>query len=122
MADKCSSFDFSELDITEDEWDSLHPWDQNELMQNWAIGAEVTSDFEHNPIYEARAKLQYEQGFPGWREEFLHYPSIDHLTDTSERGETIDNAIMEGHRCTLHTDDFGDVVGEAWLPNFRVPG
>jgi len=122
MQEKCASFDLRELGLSEEEFDELQPLDRQELLEDWVLDAEVSSDFENNPIHKARWNLQEELNIKGWKEDRLYYPNFDHLTDYHERADAMDNAIMEGHRCTLHTDDFGDVVGEAWLPNFRVPG
>lgn len=99
-------FQSTDIGLSQEEWDSLSPFDQNTLFENWAFDVEFSNDLEHNPIYSRIRDLFVELG-P------LHG---HHRLIGSADGP------FYGAELVLETDDVGVVTKEAWLPRFGVPG
>ncbi len=97
-------------------------WEKQELVDNWALGVEVESEMEANPVERLKWQLMQEMGMPLCREKFLTYPNADVATNRKERADMIDNAISYGSRVTLEPEDIGEVTTEVWIPNFKVIG
>jgi hypothetical protein len=114
-------FDPTEIGYTQEQFDKLPPYDQHEIIQDWVISVEVESDFKNNPICVKRGELDNLLRVKSFGYEHKFIPDIEDIEDVIERARGIDNATMIGANVTLHTDDFGDVTGEVWLPRFRVP-
>lgn len=112
-----NSFSPEKLGMTEDEFDHLSDFDKHEFIQDWVFGVEIEMDIEHNPITRRLAQLEFELEKRGKGIYFLNYPPF-------EPGDTegFKNVILIGSRVVYTTEDYGDVEGLAWLPNFNAPG
>lgn len=97
-----------ELGLTDEEFEALSPTDQHEFLQDWAIGVEVEADVTNNPVFQELQRLQ---------------TLTEHWSGYTMRplGESRLDSPYIGAEVTLHTQKFGDVRGEAWLPNFQTP-
>ena len=115
-------FDPNEVGYSQDEFDSLPEWEQREIIQDWLWGIEVEAEMEHNPISRKRAELQSALGVTSWSVEYMTYPSVDYTRALRNRGESLNSAVLHGAKVILHTPSYGDIEGEAWLPNFKAIG
>lgn len=119
---------------SQEEFDRLSPSQQNEVVQDWAIGVEVEADMTHNPISVRAAELQRQMPF-SHTTQYLSYPDADAAKTVPERKKLLDAAVYSGCRCTLHggiemsngertyrTPTIGPVSATVWLPNFKAPG
>jgi hypothetical protein len=117
-----TGFDPDEIGYSQEQFDAMPKWEQDEVIQDWVIGVEVETTLEHNPVARKRAELELSLGIQSWEHESLTYPSLDIAKTIKERGNFLNDAILYGSKVTLHTDDCGDVVSIIWLPNFKVIG
>lgn len=113
-------FDPEEVGFSQEQFDDLPSYVQHELIQDWAIGVEVHMELEYNPVSRKSAEEQYRLGVSSFTMEHFQYPSIPPDISVEDRIAAFENAIMFGTRVILHSQDHGDIEGEAWLPNFQA--
>lgn len=112
----------TDVGYTDEEFDHLPVSDQNELIQDWAIGVEVDAEFSTNPITRYVAMLQTKLRLFGCSERYLEKPSVPGGLPLDERIRRLNSARLIGAECAFHTNDLGDVTAKAWLPNFASFG
>lgn len=116
-----------EVGWTQDEFNALPEWDQDEVVRDWALGIEVAADVENNPLVRKRWELMMDLDIKSYGHKPLYYPAVDDLDHSPDihslkhRIEQIDKAILNGSETTLYTDDFGEVKAKAWIANFKTP-
>jgi hypothetical protein len=115
-------FDPIELGYSREEFDDLPEGEQHEMIQDWVTGVEVDADIVNNPVSRMAATLHSKSNIKSWSHEHLSSPNPDIAETIEERAKLIQQAIRKGCRVILHTEDFGDVIAEAWLPEFKVEG
>lgn len=115
-------FDPIELGYSREEFDDLPEWDQHEMIQDWVTGVEVHADMENNPVSRKSAQLHRSSKITSWGCAYLSSPNPDTAKTFEERAKLIEKSIRKGCKVTLHTHDCGDVVAEAWLPEFKIVG
>lgn len=119
MSDRFArGFTAADVGLTDAEWNTLRPWDQDELIQHVAMTVEIENDFEHNPIYAEVARLRGEIGWPGVSHRFVDPPGAKRAPS----GRLLEEKPLIGAEHTIRTDDVGTVTRTAWLPNFHAPG
>ncbi len=127
-------FDPDEVGWPQEEFDGLPPDEQQEVVQDWVIGVEVEAEMKHNPISVRVCELERQVGFlcsVTW----LSYPDADKAKSLEERRNMLDNALLNGCRCSLHGGTeivnrrvihrpckYGPISVTVWLPNFKTPG
>lgn len=111
------NFSIEKLSIPEDEFNSLSPSQQHELIQDWVMGVEIVNDMENNPVIRRRWQLESELGISGYASTPLNYPPFEPGDLKGFLG-----IIMHGHRITYDTKDLGKIEGEAWIPHYNMPG
>lgn len=111
-------FTAADAGMTDSEWDALPPWDQDELIQNFAISVEVGNNFEHNPIHVEAARLCDELGWPSTSQRFVDPPGVQRSSD----GRRLQDSLVWGAECVIKTQDVGSISRTAWMPNFDAPG
>jgi hypothetical protein len=123
---RASAFTPEEIGMTSEEFDRLSPINQDELVQDWLIGAEVDADTTNNPVFAAEfelyQKLSERLGIVKWNVGYLYKPSIESARTVLERAKLMESAKLIGAECTVTTQQFGEVKRTVWLPNFNVPG
>lgn len=112
--------DFQETPYTEQEFNALPPWDQQEVIQDWVLGVEVEADMVNNPITQKRWEMASKLGIRGFRIEFLCNPPMSNNMTPKQRMHAFNHAVLFGNKLTLQTDDCGEVDATVWLPNFKV--
>lgn len=105
---------------SQDEFDNLSSSEQHDIIQDWVIGVEVDAELEHNPLSRKRAQEEYRLNVSSFRIEYLNYPEIPAGITMSERVELLSGTILQGAKVTLGTNDFGEMEGAAWVPNFKM--
>lgn len=113
-------FTSDEIGFSEEDWSSLDPESQQLYLDDWALEVEVNADMTFNPISRARMDMARQLEVQSWSEEFLVYPEIPPAASLNERARYLENAQKNGQRVTLHTKDYGDVSGTAWISNFKA--
>jgi hypothetical protein len=126
IAERASQFDPADIGMTSEEFERISPDDQYELVQDWFIGVEADADVTYNPVFAAVGNL-WEELTPRLGpmrsfKRFVHQPSLDDAQTPRERYERMEKAILHGAECTLTTQQYGEVTGTVWLPNFKTPG
>lgn len=111
-------FTAADLGIKDVEWDTLPPGHQSAFIEDLAIGVEIESDFEHNPVYREVAKLNKELGWPSASQRFVDAPGVERDSD----GRRHEDPPVFGAQCVVRTEDVGTVTRTVWLPNFQAPG
>ena len=114
-------FDPQDIGYSKDEFSNLPSRIQEELIQDWVTGVEVEMEFEHNPITRKRAEEDQRLKVTSFSIVPLQFPVIPQIATVKERIAAYDSALMFGTRVVIHSQDHGDIMGEAWLPNFNVP-
>lgn len=128
------NFDPEALGLSDEEFDELQPWEQQELIQDWVISIEAEAELEHNPV--DRQRWLTKAGTRAYRVEFLSDPDLDEVAPLPQwrntldidrealraRSEAFGNVRRIGAKVTLHTNDIGDVSAVAWVPNFQSFG
>jgi hypothetical protein len=115
-------FDPEDMGWTQEDFNKLPEWDQQEIIQDWVIGIEVEADMTHNPVVRKRWSEEYISLFKSYSSTPTHYPEVDMNLPLQERARQIDNAILHGTRVTIHRPDIGDIQTTIWLPNFKIIG
>jgi hypothetical protein len=126
-------FNPEEVGLTQEQFDALSRADQGEVIDDWALGAEVDTELMHNPISTKLAEVERTVPLVA-AITYLTYPDLDGAKTLAERRKMFDNVISHGCRCTLHladetTDGDADrwkevcdeVIATVWLPNFKAP-
>lgn len=108
----------ADVGMSDADWDALHPWEQDELVQNFAMSVEIENDFEHNPVYSEVARLSHELGHPPTTHRFVDAPR----TERAPHGQRLKEPDYWRAECTVQTDDVGTIRRTLWLPNFQAPG
>ena len=94
---------------------------QAELARDWMLCVETEEEFRHNPLCNLNGNLRQALGEMSFSYSFLSYPDIDNAKTLSERIKMYMSTIGEGVEWTIHTEEFGDIKAEAWLPRFEAP-
>jgi hypothetical protein len=103
-----------DLGLSDEEFNQLPSWDQDELIQDWAFGVEVEADFENNPIYKKSAELRtvvgFDHGYSG-RSEPIKLPA----------NAAFDKALFHGTKYTMDAKELGKIEISVLLPNSKSP-
>jgi len=110
------------MGISQEEFDNLSPDEQHDVIQDWVIGVEADIELENNPVSRLRAKEVYRLNVTRSQTEYLQYPAIPKDFSLDERAKLFRGTLLQGARVTFFTSVHGDIVGEAWVPNFNVVG
>jgi len=110
-----------EVGWTQEGFDSLPSWEQHDIVQDWVVDVEVSAEVENNPIYKQVGQLHNEIGFHSHKTEFIQRPPIPDNVGMKERIRLIDSALYQGTRCTVSSTEYGEIVAEVLLPNFKTP-
>lgn len=110
-----------DIGSTQEDFDMLDAGTQNELIQDWLIGVEVTADMENNPVYQVSSRLMISEDVRSYSVEYKTYPELPGPENLAERMRQFDTVLYHGVKVTLHTKDSGDVDATVMLPNFQVP-
>lgn len=94
-----------EKGLNQQQFDSLPEWEQDELLQEWAIDVEVDAEMSSSPLSNIEIAMKRELGVQSWSEDW-----------TPPKGEN-DQQSRIWSTVTLHTKDHGDVSSSAWVPN-----
>lgn len=107
----------SEVGMSDAAFEALSPPDQDESIRDWAIGVEVESLFEFDRLTRALGEAQVRT--PGVSRHSIEPMSRPPITASSpaERLRQARVCRQVGARCTLYTDDHGEVTAEVWLSN-----
>lgn len=115
-----------EKGYTQEEFEELGPWEQQEIVQDWVIGVEVDSEMAHNPVSRKLCELWRTLDFLHYSSTYLTFPSADQATSLVERCRMLDQAVLNGCRCTVEPPKLcvscEPVTATVWLPNFKTPG
>jgi hypothetical protein len=103
------------------DFDDLHELEQNDIVQDWALGVEVTAECEHNPITVKLWGLKQELDLYNYGSRYVHYPEAPGTEDMKARIKGLKDAILLGAECIVKTPDLGEVKRTCWLPNFNTP-
>ena len=68
---KAAKFSVTAIGLTEEDWAALSPAGQDQIRQDWLIGAEVSSDLDWDPLTAHLAELERTVGFHPYRTELL---------------------------------------------------
>jgi hypothetical protein len=103
-----SKFNPRELGYSEEEFDDLDEITKRELIEDWAIGIEIESDYKNNPIFQATAKLMRETKSTGYNIIFLNEDGLD-------------PEIWVWVECEIINHKYGNDRAKIYLPNFKTP-
>lgn len=101
-----------EVGITTDDFNALKYYEQQEYVEIWADGVEVTTRYEHNPIYKVCGELQ---------EKMRIFPSLQFLTFPHVAGSDR-QALYKGARISIDSPKYGRTEQTLMLPDFQSPG
>ena len=118
-------FEPEDVGIPMTTWETLSEWEKEEQIEDWAVGVEVESELDNNPIAQKRSDLELElsrqePSVKSWSVRWQSYPPIKDAHTPQERIKEMEIALRNGATITLKTPDFGDVSATAWLPNFQA--
>lgn len=119
---RAKSFNPQELNLSQEDFDSLPQSEQYDLIQDWVIDTEVIEKFNHSPLYNKAEKLAYSQTRGGDRfsTELLWWPDSG-AYDSLQRAKELKKAQFVGTRLIINTRDVGPVENIVMLPNFNAP-
>ena len=101
-------FDPKQCGYSTEEFDTLSPAQQSEIIGDWVTMIEVESDFEHNPIVKEVLRLSTELHSSGYGMTFLN----DGKHDPNKW------VWME---CNVTSNRYGMATAKVCLPNFKTP-
>ena len=113
-------FTADDVNMSQEEFDELTPWEQNEIVQDWALGIEVENEFEYNPITRLSAELQEKAGIRGHSWQYVEYPPISPDVPLEERVRLLERSTLMGAKCSV-TFRGREVERTVWIPNFNTP-
>lgn len=108
------------IGYSREEFDNLPNNAQHNLIQNWVFDVEIQMEFDHNPVSRLRAQEEHRLGVTRFSVHHLQYPTIPPDVDIEERITLFRNVLLFGSRVVIHSDVYGDIEGEAWIPNFSA--
>ena len=125
MESKIHEFDSNDFGIPRDQFDAL-PSDEREFyIEDFCVGIEVEAAMECNPIERERWRMHEELNKRGWKGgyscRYSTIPEISLDTLTQERWRMFDNVMWIVSTVTLHTEDYGDIIGKAKVANYNTP-
>ena len=103
-----AGFDPTEYGYSEKAFDELDQLTKQDVVEDWAIGIEVESDYKHNPIFQKVGKLSRETESTGYSIMFLN---------EDER----DPNIWTWVECEVTNYKYGNARAKVFLPNFQTP-
>src|SRR5206468_6194791 len=98
-------FSPEEVGWAQENFDNLHPSEQREILQDWALGVEVESDCKHNPITIKCYDLQRELRILGHSTRYVEYPEAPGPENLRARIAALEDATLSGAECIVHTPD-----------------
>ena len=110
-----------EVGWTQEAFDNLHPSQQGEVVQDWAVDVEMSAEIENNPIYKKISQLSEVVGRHPYKLQFISYPSMENIEDVGQRTKAMETALYHGARCVISSKEYGEVKAEVLLPNFNAP-
>jgi hypothetical protein len=125
-------FSPNENNLTTEEFDSMSSEERGAEIEWWVTNIETDAGFEHNPIVKKRWDLWEELGRPLWTSGLMAYPKFsivlnrkpdDPIARINEdyTDYSFADALWYGQEIVIHSKDFGDIRGVAWIPKFNVP-
>lgn len=112
-------FDPNEIGMSQEEFDALPSWDQEQLVQDWVLSVEIDAEMEHNPLARERAVAM--SLVQGYQIKPVHYPPVQR-NSPAQRQKQLQEVVMNGVEVTIRTKDNTEVSATAWIPNFQVVG
>jgi hypothetical protein len=109
-------FNPSDYGYSQAEFDSLPRHEQQDIIDDWGIDSEVSTQMENNPVYRQAAALQHEMTSCGACKQFGYQGVV------FPAGAKMDEAILVGEKYTVYSEQYGNVERTVLLPNFRTPG
>lgn len=126
LRERADRFTPADLGMRDEDFDTLSPSEQHELIQDWFICAEAESDVTFNPVFEAledlRRQVHKRVGTFNLSWTFNDPPNARGGMSPTEYAKALDTANRHGATCTVKTEQYGEVSRTVWLPNFRAPG
>lgn len=101
-------FDPSEYGYTNEDFEDLDELTKRNLIEDWAIGIEVESDYIHNPIFQKVAELSEETGFRGYSMKYLNEDKRD-------------PEVWSWVECEVTNLKYGNESVKVYIPNFNTP-
>jgi hypothetical protein len=93
---------------SEEEFAGLSEITKKDLIEDWAIGIEIESDYKNNPIFQATARLMRETESTGYH---IFFPNEDDP----------DKDIWVCVECEIINHKYGNDKAKMYLPNFKTP-
>jgi hypothetical protein len=114
--------DFDDIGLSQEEWEALDPDNKDFIIEDWALGVELDSEYKNNPLSRIRMSLWQSFEHQSWSDEILLYPEPPDSASVKLRAKYFEEALKIGRRVVIQTLEFGEVSGTAWMSNFRVIG
>jgi hypothetical protein len=102
-----AGFNPSQCGYSQEEFDSLSPAQQSEIIGDWITTVEVESDFKHNPIMSEIARLSKELRAYGYSMTFLNDGKHDR-----EKWVWVECGV---------SSHLGAAAAKVYLPDFKTP-
>lgn len=114
-------FDPAEVGMSDEEFEKLPYAEQEEIVEDWAIGIEVESKFKKNPLFEITYALREKLGVRkmGWK--YLDTPLMAKTADPFERAKLFNTSPLIGCQAYVELPSGSRMTGTVWVPNFQTP-
>jgi hypothetical protein len=112
-----------ELEISEEEYNSLSDLEHDELIQNWILVTEIEADLKYNPVQEKITYLKHELSAWNYHSKWEYLPPIDKNISHQEKIERVREALWTIVTTNVKSSDptLEDESATVWLPNFQIP-
>jgi len=101
-------FDPTQCGISDEDFSTLPPAEQHEIIGDWVAMVEIESEFTHNPIVRRTAELFTELKATGYRVTFLK----------DEQHDPDEWACLQ---CEVTNSAYGSATARICLPDFKTP-
>ncbi|MCK4830500.1 hypothetical protein KA005_83050 [bacterium] len=108
IEERDSGFDPTEYGYSEEEFEDLDEITKRNIIEDWAIGIEVESDYKHNPIFQKVADIYSETESKGHSIMFLNEADTD-------------PEVWTWVECEVTNHKYGNEKAKVYLPNFQTP-
>ncbi len=96
---------------SQEEYEILSAKEQYKIFKQWAIGIEVETELDNNPIAREISRLSHKLNAWSHSLKTMSLPS----SGTEEK-------VLRGSKVIIHSQSFGDIEEQVYLPNFKVSG
>lgn len=112
---------YDKYGFNEDRYEQLSSEEKAEFFSDYITTIEVLEEMKNNPVSRLREELMRELDIRSYGMQGMSEPDPESIEWVTPQICIEKRQKAYGSRFILHTEDHGDIMAEAWLPNYEVP-